>query len=928
MNKFTEKFNFVSKTAAVLIAACILISVFIPLSHVRGVSVDLDIGKSVNKTQALPGDTIVYTIKYKNNGPDIAHNVVIRDPFINLNQHYLTFVSATPAPDPGTTDTWTIGTLNPDWIIRQITITAKISDSMPIGTTEIKDRANIDSTETPVGSSPFNYSNYVSTWVNNEPIQEPNLIINKSVNKTTPSAGETITYTIDYKNIGDGPATGIVIQDKFNYINQQYLSFVSATPAPDPGTTDTWNIGTLVTGQSDQISIRAKISDSMPLGTTEIKNRASIDSNETQFQYSNCANVFVTVTGTASISITKSVDKTSASPGDTITYTLNYKNTGSATATNVIVKDPFNNLNQQYLSFVSATPLPTSGNDTWAIGSLSAGQTGQISIRAKISSSILIPATGFLEIKNRANIDSSETSPGYSNYVSTWISGDVSLSIEKSVRNISKNSSFSDYISADPLDEVEFYLKIHSTGNSVVNNAKVWDSLPSRLNYISGSTKVDGVSKADGIITSNGIYIGDLAPGQTRDVKFRAKLESETIFNVGTTSLTNYGYVNTSGLSAVNDTAVVNVYKESHCSPSLRINKMLRNITRGYTYWTDTVYANPGDEIEVSVKINSVGNETATNTKVRDKLPPKLDYISGSTTIDGSYKSDGIISSTGIYIGSMYVNDIKEIKFRAKVVSEGNFTSSLTTLTNYAYAWADDACEVNDYAYVKVEKGTPQTNYALSISKLGYNLSKGQVNWLDSFSADPGQELEFSIQITNIGNTNLTNVKTWDTLPANLSIISGSTTIDDVSWGGDVTGAGLDLGTLGQGQAKTIKFRARVASKENFGAGSTTLINTAYTKADNVSQISDQASIIVTKSGEVKGEEFPPTGANLIGLIFLTIISALIALFIYCRVRENKLLEILNSDKTSKLRKAFARFYFRMKFFFTLKGLRYKKVYW
>ncbi len=753
----------------------------------------------------------------------------------------------------------------------------------------------------------------------------PLLVINKIVDKSNTLPGDEVVYTINYANIGNAIATGVIVKDTFNYVNQQYLSFVSANPSPSTGT-DTWNIGTLSPGQSGQITIRASVNNSgIPIGTTEIKNRGSIQSNATVFQYSNCANFFVTVAGNPYIGITKTVNKTSASPGDEIIYTLNYSNTGQGPGTNVVITDPFNNSNQQYLTFVSATPTPSSGTDTWNIGTLNSGQSGQITVRAKISNSI---PSGSIEIKNRAVIDSSETNSQYSNYVSTMVSSSLGLSIDKLARNITTSSGTLSSVDARPGDEIEFSLIVRSSGSNSVTNVKVWDNLPNRLTYINGSTTIDGYSHGDGIV-SGGIYIGDFSSQQTKTVKFRAKIAEASMFNIGVTSLTNYAYANAVGVATIYDTATVEVKKDSGCSPSLQINKQVRNITQNSDYWADAVFANPSDEIEILIRITSVGNETADNSKVRDQLPVKLNYISGSTTINGAYKEDGIIYNNGISLGNLYVGNSKEIKFKAKLSSASEFGSSSITLTNYAYAWADKTCsEINDSAQIIVNKQQAQ-NYGLSITKLGRNLSRNQVEWQDSFFASPSEEVEFSIQVSNFGNTNLNNVKIWDTPPINTLIISGSTTINGVSWGGDVVGSGLVLWTLGQGETKTIEFKIKIASADNFGAGSTTLINMVYASADNVSQISDQASVIIYRSGQVLGAGTVKTGVNSMSLMVLIIvISCFITFFIYCRLRENKLLEILASKKESKFYKALIRFYFKVKYLFVIRMMRFKRVYW
>lgn len=635
--------------------------------------------------------------------------------------------------------------------------------------------------------------------------------------------------------------------------------------------------------------------------------------------------------------ITKLANKTFALPGDEIVYTLNYRNNGQGRATGIVIKDPFYNLNQHYLEFISASPNPDSGNDTWIVDSLDYGQSGQIIIRARISKSVPIGST---EIRNRATIDSNETILQYSNYVSTLVSSTVGLNIDKLVRNVSTGGSFVQSVNANPGDEIEFSLAIRSTGSSTVSNVRVWDTLPNRLNYISGTTMVNDSYYSDGI-ANNGLNIGSIGSGQTKVIKFKAQLEYKSSFNAGTTILTNFGYVEANNVYRTYDSATVIVSKESTNSllvstlSDLRVDKLARNITKNSTYWTDVIYVEPEDEIEFLIKIQSPSNKEIDSIRVEDELPPKLIYISDSTTVDGNYEPDGIISKN-VYIGTAYPYLNREIKFKARIVSASNFNLYPITLVNTAYAWGSDGKEIKDSVKIIVRQPTTSSvkgasislTQPLSLSKLGRNISKSQTNWSDYFSANPEEEIEFSIQVSNTGNADLNNVRVWDILPNSISIISGTTTINGVSWGGDVVGSGLALGILRQGETKTIKFKSKIASADNFTAGSTTLINTVYATADNVSQISDQASAVIYKSGQVLGAGQVKTGVNFIVLIGLIIISCFIAFFVYCRLRENKLLEILSSEKGNKPYKALIKFYFRLKYLLVIKMIRFKKVYW
>ncbi|MGB3458137.1 MAG: NosD domain-containing protein [Halobacteriota archaeon] len=83
--------------------------------------------------------------------------------------------------------------------------------------------------------------------------------IEKSCKSSTVSLGGTVTYTITYSNPGGTDLTNVVITE--NYPDD--LTFISANPAPDPGTNNTWAIGTLPAGESGTITIKMKVPASM-----------------------------------------------------------------------------------------------------------------------------------------------------------------------------------------------------------------------------------------------------------------------------------------------------------------------------------------------------------------------------------------------------------------------------------------------------------------------------------------------------------------------------------------------------------------------------------------------------------------------------------------------------------------------------------------
>jgi uncharacterized repeat protein (TIGR01451 family) len=85
------------------------------------------------------------------------------------------------------------------------------------------------------------------------------------------------------------------------------------------------------------------------------------------------------------MALTLSADKTKASTGDNITYTVRYTNTGSGPASNVIVSVPV----PSSTTFVSAssggTYNATTKKVSWTISSLAAGASGTVTFQVKIN---------------------------------------------------------------------------------------------------------------------------------------------------------------------------------------------------------------------------------------------------------------------------------------------------------------------------------------------------------------------------------------------------------------------------------------------------------------------------------------------------------------------------------------------------------------
>lgn len=88
-------------------------------------------------------------------------------------------------------------------------------------------------------------------------------------------------------------------------------------------------------------------------------------------------------TGTPNVQLTLSVDKTQVLPGDTLTYTVTYRNTGDDAASNVVVTCPIP-ANTTYVTGSGGTYDSAARKVIWSIPTVAAGGSGTLTFRAMV----------------------------------------------------------------------------------------------------------------------------------------------------------------------------------------------------------------------------------------------------------------------------------------------------------------------------------------------------------------------------------------------------------------------------------------------------------------------------------------------------------------------------------------------------------------
>lgn len=335
-----------------------------------------------------------------------------------------------------------------------------------------------------------------------------------------------------------------------------------------------------------------------------------------------------------------------------------------------------------------------------------------------------------------------------------------------------------------------------------------------RIQYVSGSTKwfpegnQTGIAQPDGIVSAGGLNIGNI------------------------TGCWEYsGYV----------TFLADIYGQS----TLVMDKKVAR--PGETQWHDEIIANPGDSVVYSLGVRNDGNVTATQISVKDILPSYMTYETGTTfwhRHNNGNPADDVqlpdtMFTTGVSLIDAIPGNVIFVSYRTRVNS--NIPAGTWALNNVAKVFQAGVEKDMDQARVTVT-----ALRGLIIDKM---VSNG-TSWVEQNTARLGDTISYRIIVRNTGNIAVSGVYVKDILPVYVNYIAGSTKVDGTVVSDQIiTSAGLSVGNLAPGAQKVITFSGRIYGCPPVGGYN--LVNTGYTRATGVNEISDSATTVVTVSAPI-----------------------------------------------------------------------------
>ncbi|MBW6499231.1 MAG: DUF11 domain-containing protein, partial [Bacteroidales bacterium] len=512
-----------------------------------------------------------------------------------------------------------------------------------------------------------------------------------------------------------------------------------------------------------------------------------------------------------------SIEKTGpvvASPGDLITYTISYSNTGTSLAHSVLIKDFLPSA--ENLEYVSSTPegIYNSGSNsiTWSsneipglallgsgtnfiIVTLRVGKTGVPPIQSEIGYYL---TSDYVELENYASIQSDEvTIPVLSNTVTTVATQICTFTLSEPNSGIKSASN----------STLTYIVAITNTGN-------IYQQFSLQTALVSGQNLFQSIQTLNGDPLSITPFI---APG-------------ETYF---------FHYVlTTPNGTKPNETTVTNIT----ATPSICGNPVTSNFSTliyggNYnTYQLLGVYKidNPdpvqsGNFLTYQVVISNAGDNLA-NVRVIETYPDNTTYVSANPP---PTTGNNIWDFTNLPPGNSFItitvqveNDLPNGTILTNTVSVG----SLTTVTSFFE-----------------ENTTVLSAPDLSIIKTAI---------IENPPAEPGSLVYYTLSYQNNGNSTALNVVIRDNYNEQYMEIyddgGGNTSVfGEISW---------TFPALAPGQSGTIQYTLRIIDNPGiFPAGTTNISNTA-TIINNLtdSNINDNistATISVSNLPDLKAEK-------------------------------------------------------------------------
>jgi large repetitive protein len=666
---------------------------------------------------ADPGDIITYTYTVTNTGNVTLTGVTVTES---------SFSGAGPVPVPvfaGATMGSPAGTLKPgesatytanytlvlaDMFTGQINNRGLASGTPPVGppVTDLSDSNNPGDPNETGDQGSFDEDDPTGTIV-----PAADLAVTKTVDIPNPNVGQDVMFTITVTNNGPSAVTGVAVTDLLP-AGLTYVSHTASQGIYTPGTGD-WSTLSLANAGTATLTITATVTAA---AVPNAVNTASVTASNLFDPVPGNNSASATVSPQrADLAVLKTVNNPAPNVGQNVTFTITVTNNGPNAATGVALNDLLP-AGLTYVSHTASQGIYTPGTGDWSTLSLANAGAATLTITATVT------AAALPDVINTAAITASDQFdpvPGNNSSSVTVTPQQADLEMFKSVSNPTPNVG----------QNVVFNITVVNNGPSAATGVTINDLLPAGLTYVSHTV-------------SQGIY----NPGT-------GNWGILSLANAGSATMAITATVTVAALPSVVNTATItaaNQYDPNPDNNSASATVTPRQADLAVTKTVSNATPNVGQNIIFTITVENLGPDNATGITVNDLLPAGLTYVSHTV-------------SQGLYIpgtGNWFTLAIANGGTAALTITATVTVAALPSVVNTAVITAADQYDpvlVNNSSSVTV---TPQ-RADLAVLKT-----------VNNPAANVGEDVTFTITVTNNGPNAATGVALSDLLPAGLTYVS------------------------------------------------------------------------------------------------------------------------------------------------------------
>ncbi len=776
------------------------------VSKAADLHIDLDDNSVVS-----PADTLRYTLVVRNQGVADATNVELND--IPDGNSSLVVGSVTTTQGSVATGNTAgdasikvnIGTIPPQGSVT-ISYDTAVNSPLPAGVTELVNQAVVNSTELP----PIDSDDPDEPGTDDPTIvpvfAAPDLVISKDDGNDESAAGDTVIYTLTYRNVGNQDATGTTITEtvpahsSFNAANS--ASGWACNPNGNAGSVCTLAIGAVAAGDpSASVAFAVTIDNPLAAGVEQLFNTASIADDGSNGADPTPDNNEDTDTNTLlaapDLVIAKDDGDITAKPGDTVVYTLSYRNVGDQDATGVVITETVP-ANARFNSAASTTgwncsPDATAGSVcTLDIGAVSAA-AGTASVTFAVTVDKPLPA-GITQISNSASIaDDGDNGPDPTPDNNrdddvTPVEAQPDLVIRKDDGGVR----------TEPGGTVAYTLSYQNVGDQNATGVVITETVPANSSFNLAASSPGWVCGSDGSAGSVcTLDIGDLVAGAAAvNVIFAVTVVDP--LPAGVDELFNTSRIADDGSNGDDPTPENNVDADTtpiDAVPDLLIAKDDGDVT-----------AVPGDTVTYVLSYQNVGNQDATGVKITETVPANSSFNAGASTTGWACDPDANAGSVcTLAIGDVAAGaSLATAAFAVDVVDP--LPSGVVELLNTT-SIADDGTNGED--------PTPDDNSDTDNTPVEAQPDLVITKDDGGIEAAPGEVVLYTLSYQNVGNQDAVGVVITETVPLNSSFDTFASSPGWVCTPDSTAGASctLEIGAVGAGDPVATAAFAVVVDK-------------------------------------------------------------------------------------------------------------------